>query len=123
MTNKRRFGRIAFGTDISIEYKGKTYPGNLQDIAMKGALLHFDELPPIKMNDSCQLSIQLVNSDIVLHFKAEAIHFHQEAIGFKFTETDLDTMAHLRRLLELNTGDPEKVEQEISFLANTDLSA
>ncbi len=116
MTQQRRFGRIAFGTDIHIEHQGATYSGALQDIALKGALLHFEALPPLKMNDTCQLSIHLVNSDIILHFKAEAIHFHQDTIGFRFVETDLDTLAHLRRLLELNTGDAEKVEQEISFL-------
>ena len=116
MTTPRRFGRIPFAANLTLKHKGQSHSGNLQDIALKGALLHFDSLPPLHHNDVCQLDIPLLNSDIVLHFTAEAIHFHQDSIGFRFTEMDLETMSHLRRLLELNTGNADKIEKEMSFL-------
>jgi hypothetical protein len=34
-------------------------------------------------------------------------------VGFHFTEIDADSMAHLRRLLELNTGDAGEIEREL----------
>lgn len=116
MTTPRRFGRIPFAADLTLTHNDRAYPGNLQDIALKGALLHFDRLPPLQPQDTCQLDIPLLNSDIVMHFTAQAIHFHQETIGFRFVEMDLETMSHLRRLLELNTGNAEKIEKEMAFL-------
>ncbi len=44
------------------------------------------------------------------------MHFHEETIGFRFEAVDTDTMTHLVRLLELNTGDAETVESELLFL-------
>ena len=122
MTTPRRFGRIPFATTLSLTHKDRTYQGSLQDIALKGALLHFDRLPPLQPNDICQLDIPLLNSDIVMHFSAEAIHFHQETIGFRFVEMGLETMSHLRRLLELNTGNAEKIEQEMAFLRKNEVA-
>lgn len=116
MTTPRRFGRIPFAADLTLTHRSQVYSGNLQDIALKGALLHFEALPPLHPGDVCKVDIPLLNSDIVLHFTAEAIHFHQESIGFRFIEMDLETMSHLRRLLELNTGNAEKIEEEMAFL-------
>ena len=119
MTTPRRFGRIPFAADLTLTHKGQAYSGNLQDIALKGALLHFTSLPPLHPGEVCKLDIPLLNSDIILHFTAEAVHFHQESIGFRFVEMDLETMSHLRRLLELNTGNAEKIEKEMGFLRKT----
>ena len=119
MTTPRRFGRIPFAADLTLTHKDQAYAGNLQDIALKGALLHFASLPPLHPGEVCNLDIPLLNSDIILHFTAEAVHFHQESIGFRFVEMDLETMSHLRRLLELNTGNAEKIEKEMAFLRKT----
>jgi hypothetical protein len=43
-------------------------------------------------------------------------HLENTHVGLRCESIDLDSMAHLRRLLELNSGDPELVERELSAL-------
>ncbi len=116
MSEKRYFGRVSFGTDARLDIDGQRMTGALLDISLKGALLEFETPPQIKAKTACHLSIHLPNSDVVLDFNAEAVHFHDRCIGVKFTESDPDSFSHLRRLLELNTGDPEQVEKELHLL-------
>ncbi len=58
------------------------------------------------------LSIFLPDNSIRLKFNAELIHQHDHFYGFIFIEEDDQTMAHLRRLLELNFGDGNLADQE-----------
>ncbi len=48
-----------------------------------------------------------------MEFTAELIRREGDSLGFHFTETDADSLTHLRRLLELNLADREQVEKVI----------
>ena len=56
------------------------------------------------------------SSEITLTFNAELVHNHQNKLGLKFWSTDINTMTHLRRLLELNVADYDAITHELSFL-------
>jgi hypothetical protein len=63
---KRYFSRINFTAQSQIEINEKVYAGELLDLSLRGALLNLKEQIPIKLNDSCTLSIHLHSSDIKL---------------------------------------------------------
>lgn len=117
---RRHFGRIPFGIEVALDIPDSTCPGVLLDISLKGALL---ELPSqtneIRKGQSGHLKLQLVD-EATLEFTVEAIHIDGRQLGVKFTEFDLDTLSHLRRLLELNSGDPDRVKNELHFLVGPD---
>ncbi len=115
MDDKRYFSRINFTAQSQIEIDGKAYSGELFDLSLRGALLNFKEDIPIKMNDSCTLTINLHSSDIKLIFDAVLVHIHQNHLGFKFISEDVGTMTHLRNLLSLNVGDYDKITDELEF--------
>jgi len=116
MSEKRLFGRVSFATEAHLDVAGKHVEGQLLDISLHGALVCFDPPVAVDSGSACHLVIDLSGSDIALDFNAEAVHFHDNCVGFKFTTADPDSFAHLRRLLELNTGDPELVEKELHLL-------
>jgi len=116
MSEKRLFGRVSFATDAHLELSGKRLEGQLLDISLKGALVCVQPPVEIASGTACHMVVDLSGSDISLDFNAEAVHFHNDCIGFKFTSSDPDSFAHLRRLLELNTGDPDQVERELHQL-------
>lgn len=116
MHNKRHFTRIKFETNARIEFNHAIYKVELLDISLKGALIHSEKPTPMKTGDCCILRIHLPSSSINLVFNALLVHLDQNNLGFKFTGEDSDTMTHLRRLLELNIGDFEKVTHELHFL-------
>ena len=44
------------------------------------------------------------------------VHIDDQQIGLRCDSIDLDSITHLRRLVELNSGDPAELEREISAL-------
>ena len=116
MNDKRRFSRVKFIENSFIETGGKTVEVNLLDISLKGAMIEIGDDIAIHNGDTLQLTFHLGKADIILQFKAEVIHRQETRAGLKFTGTDLDTMIHLRSLMEARTMDPDKVRDELGFL-------
>ena len=116
MNEKRRFSRITFVVNSFIEAGGTTIEVNLLDISLKGALIEIGDNVAIQKGDTLQLTTHLGESEIILQFKAEVIHRDESRAGLKFIETDLDTMIHLRSLIEARTMDPDKIRDELGFL-------
>jgi hypothetical protein len=79
-------------------------------------LVEFETDIAIEKGDTLQLTFHLGNTEIILQFRTEVVHCHKNRVGMKFVETDLDTMIHLRSLIEARTMDPEKVRDELGFL-------
>jgi hypothetical protein len=116
MPEHRLFHRIRFVLKTDVEINGKSREATLVDISLKGALITFPhELHP-ETGLPCQLTIHLDASDIKLIISGEVIHTHENVTGIKFTLIDLDSMIHLRRLLELNSAKPDQVRSELSSL-------
>ena len=114
MGEKRKFQRVPFQCSSQIRCGDRTYSGELLDISMKGALLLVRDAPEWKMGHICFLDIKLENGDIHLQFDAKLAHQEDNHYGFIFASEDLETFTHLRRLLELNLGDPDIVDRELA---------
>jgi len=114
MEDKRHFKRIAFTADIDVEYNGKNYTAELLDLSLKGILIKPEEKMPVQNNDLVLIKITLPMTDIILSFKSELVHRYNNNLGLKFICVDIDTITHLKRLMELNTGDAEKISEEMS---------
>jgi len=116
MSEHRLFHRIRLVEKAGIEISGTSCEATLVDISLKGALVTFpDELNP-ETGLPCRLTIHLDESDIKLIISGEIVYTHDNLTGIKFTLIDLDSMIHLRRLLELNTAKPEQVRSELNLL-------
>jgi len=110
----RRFRRVPFETKVSLTVDQGYWAGELVDVAMKGALVETMEPLPISSGNRCQLGIMLPGTAISLDFDAELVYVEGLQYGFKFISEDLETLTHLRKLIELNTGDAETTRSELS---------
>ena len=113
---KRRFSRVKCVEKCIVETAEGDKAVRLLDISLKGALLEHDETLAVRQGDTWTLLFQLNHSDIVLRFKVEVVHCRDSLAGVKFIEMDLDTMIHLRGLMEARTVDPDQVRHELGFL-------
>jgi len=111
MEEKRKFGRIPFGTVATVVIDNNPVRGTLQDLSLKGALVRLDDPPPATLS-GCQLRLPL-SADITLEFQGVITHINAQAIGIHFIQTDPESFGHLIRLMELNTGDAEKIHREL----------
>jgi hypothetical protein len=115
MGKNRMFGRIPFGTEVYLERQGGSRSAELQDISLQGARVGCEPPLPWTPGTFCRLLIPL-GEKVRLRFEAEVVHSHEGLAGLKFDRMDPETFSHLVRLLELNTGDAERVEEELRGL-------
>jgi hypothetical protein len=117
---KRRFSRIEFEEKCVVERGNDFVEGRLLNVSLKGALIEFDGEIGFQSGGGCRLSFNLGNPDFYLEFMVEVVHCSDSLAGVRFVETDLNTMIHLRNLLEARTGDPLLVQRELDFLVDED---
>ncbi len=115
MQEKRRFGRIPFGAIVSLSVEGHTYKGALHDLSLNGAKILLDAPNAPGLKSHCRLKLPL-SKDLNLEFEGEVVHAFESTVGLRFTESDPESFGHLIRLMELNTGDAEKVHDELHHI-------
>ncbi len=115
--NRRRFQRILFDAPALIKSAAKTYTSNIIDISLKGALVsqptNWDNIS----GDKIELEIQLLGNNAQIIMQGAVTHIENGHIGIQCNQIDIDSISHLRRLAELNLGDAELVERELTALA------
>lgn len=116
----RQFSRVKFAARTLLCCGPEKIEAVLVDISMKGALVQVaPPIPSLHFDSRCELSVSLDSSDIVMHFEVELVHARENLIGMKFVGVDIDTMIHLRSLLEFNTADPDQVRNELAIFLGT----
>ncbi len=114
--DNRKFYRADFKTHGYINLEDKTQLSfKILNISLKGLLVESDA-ESLKMEESYDLRIKLASTDIEIKTIAMLVHREGGKLGFYFNEIDLDSMIHLRRLLELNTPNEGEIEKELAFL-------
>ncbi len=114
MTEQRNYRRVNFSTEADIDINNSVHRCDLVDLALQGALFKSSEKLPLTHGCQAPLSIYLTDSDVRMEFTGELIHQNGDYYGFLFITEDAESMGHLRRLLELNFGDAEQVEEEFN---------
>lgn len=113
---KRRFQRILFDAPVTLRYGNHTQETRLVDISLKGALTLIPD--NWQGNDSSEIELQLVLGGDVesIDMRVSVAHQDSEHLGLSCRHIELDSISSLRRLVELNLGDPELLERELAAL-------
>ncbi len=114
--DKRRFTRTDFEATGTIRLGATAMPFTLVDVSLKGALLNPHDPELIPLGAAATLDFGLPGSEIVISAQARCVHREYNYLGFRFESIDAESMTHLRRLLELNSGRGDKITAELSFL-------
>lgn len=112
----RRFTRVFFDAETVLTQGSREWVVQLRDISFQGVLV---ELLPGQTPDpeqSIDVTIHL-GGDIQISMGCRAANHDDRHLGLKCRNIDLDSLTHLRRLVELNVGDTTMLEREFSTLA------
>ncbi len=114
-TEQRKFSRIPFDVSVTLHLGDAQWETTLADISLHGALIltpeHFEPV----MDAQYQLEIHLEGGpDITMD--THVAHQEDGHTGMRCDDIDVDSITHLRRLVELNLGNPELLERELSAL-------
>jgi len=117
MTDERRHhSRIAFHTPAQLVFTAGTIDVVVLDISLKGALIHLPADTALQDGAICRLHVQLDAMDDKISMEARVTHVEGSNAGLLCLTIDIDSVTHLRRLVELNLGDPALLERELSAL-------
>jgi hypothetical protein len=112
---QRHFHRIPFDAQARLNSEIRSWTSTLVDISLNGALLERPADWSGSPGSRFQLQISL-SPDQTVEMQVEVAHVESNRIGFRCAHIDVDSITHLRRLVELNTGDPESLNRELSQL-------
>ena len=113
---RRRFSRIRFRTGARFSAGGAQRACEVLDLSMKGALIGLAADATTPVGAPCVLEVALAGSDAVIRMDCAVAHAEDGRIGVVWSEIDLDSLTHLRRLVELNLGDPALLKRELAAL-------
>jgi len=113
---RRKFTRIPFEASVTLSNPHGKWTAKLLDISLNGILI----TQPHNWVDcgNKEFMIEVNFSENTLHIRMETIvsHIENKKIGLHCNHIDIDSASHLRRLVELNVGDEDILNRELSAL-------
>ena len=116
--DKRKFSRIPFDTNVHLVSAEGSWDCQLLDISLKGLLVTTPAGWRSKAGDHYLVEMLTDNQEATIRMEVSVMHTEDNHAGFRCEHIDLDSIAHLRRLMELNLGDPDILDRELSELSH-----
>jgi hypothetical protein len=112
----RQFSRVPFEAEVELHLSGRVIPAQLVDIALRGALVQTETLQALVPQEECRLVLPLTEGGDAIVMAGKIVHLENQHIGIECLDMDVSSLTRLRRLIELNTGDVELMNRELSHL-------
>lgn len=114
---RRRFSRIGFDGLATLTQGESSYPAQVLDISIKGVLIRVNQ-PDEVSHSPASLYIELADG-LCIGMDIRLVHRHDEYLGFHCESIDVESAAHLRRMMELNLNMPDAADRVLDeMLAN-----
>ena len=65
------------------------------------------------MNEPCRLVLSLSDDGSQIEMGGKIVHLEAQLVGIACQDIDIASLAHLRRLIELNAGDSDLSDREL----------
>jgi hypothetical protein len=69
-----------------------------------------------RIGEPCHIKLHLAEG-VIIAMWGKVAHLEGRFTGMRCETIDLESITHLRRLVELNSGDPSMLERELHSLA------
>ena len=113
----RRFHRANLNTEITLFFQDSQHATNILDCSIKGARVERQADWDIPMGTKVDLLWPLdPQQGQVIRMETEVAWMSDTSLGLRCLHIDIDSISHLRRLLELNLGDASLLERDLEHL-------
>lgn len=113
---RREFSRIALRRPATLKVSAGTIACELLDISLRGALVRLPDGQIAVAGEPCALVVRLADAFATIHMRGDVVHSDEGYVGVVCRELDLDSIAHLKRLVELNLADERLLDRELLAL-------
>lgn len=116
---RRQFARVSFDAPAELVTVDARLSVGVLDLSLKGALLKLSSTDLVGMGEPCLLCVRLDGGDQRIVMGAEVAHLEGERAGLILRSIDIESITHLRRLIEVNLGEAHLLERELKALLAT----
>ncbi|MCQ4163290.1 PilZ domain-containing protein [Tahibacter harae] len=114
---RRRFQRFNFEGTVRLYSGTAMWETKLVDISLKGVLIE----RPVEWNGKIGGGYRMdlrINNSVIISMGVSIAHIMPHRLGCRWEKIDLDSFSQLKRLIELNLGDPALLNRELSALGS-----
>lgn len=90
--------------------------GSLVDLSLHGLLINLADSEEIKENSELSVRFTLNESDIDICAECKLINRTDNTLRLCISHIDIDSISHLKRLIELNVGNSDMLLRQLSEL-------
>ena len=119
MDNRRKYTRVLFSTPATLLLNEQQYNCELLDISLNGVLISHPNGLKADKHQSAELAFTLPDSQVNIVMAVEVSHIEPLHFGLHCTHIGIDSITHLKRLVELNLGDDALLHRELDRLIHT----
>ena len=113
---RRHFVRVQFDTPGQLRWPSQAVAVRVLDLSLKGALLQATDTAALQTGQRCELTVPLAHQEYIA-MTVQVAHLQGQQIGVACLSVDIDSVTHLRRLIELQLGDPRLLERDLAELS------
>jgi hypothetical protein len=117
---RRQFSRILFDAWAELRQGDKSWQATVVDLSLNGLLVGEPMDWDIDETKSLVAAIRL-DASATIQMTVLWRHYRDGQIGFECDHIDIDSISNLRRLVELNLGDPALLERQLGALGHLEL--
>lgn len=119
MNERRRFSRIMYQAPAELHQGRVKATSSIKDLSLHGLLLSAPS-EPLDSDAAVDIFFQIPDSDIIISLQAHIVACDERLLRVSIEHIDIDSISHLRRLVELNVGDEQLLHREIEQLSELD---
>lgn len=114
--NRRQFRRVRIDADARVYSDRAMWPARCVDVSLKGALIDRPAEWTGENGKTQRLELRF-HTLLIVSVNATVVHVGTRFIGYRFQRMDLDSFMRLKRIIELNLGDPDVLSEELRLMS------
>lgn len=118
MTERRRFSRIVYQAPATLIQGSQHIEASVSDLSLHGLLLLSKQAELLEVDKQVEVGFSLPESDIVIQLTGLIVGVSEQVIRLAIDHIDIESIGHLKRLVELNVGDDELLHRNIEHLSD-----
>ncbi len=122
MIERRRYTRISLHVQAEFASQGRSWQCQAIDLSLSGALVSRPRGWTSELGERCTLMFRL-DEGTTIQMVGILRHQDSDALGWQCTGIDLDSVGELRRLIELNLGEPSFLRRDLAEMMREHLNA
>ncbi|ROV59563.1 PilZ domain-containing protein [Vibrio ponticus] len=118
MIERRRFSRIVYQAQADVMQNDTQVTASVKDLSLHGLLLDCPQSQQLDSSKTILIKFQLTDSDITIELEGRIISEVQGITRVIIEHIDIESISHIKRIIELNVGDDQLLHREIEQLSD-----